>query len=298
MSRSTTSIPPNALSDTPPFKVQINRFLLGAFLNNHGQTTIQLIIPLIIILFFLIGIAYLMPILSPTKTFALVGGMIIFFISFISTEIGLYILIFSMLLSPEFIVGGTSGAALGRGITLRADDFILVLIGLSWLAKMSVHKDLGLFLRTPLNKPIAYYIIFCLVSTLFGAIFGRLDLKTGFFFVLKYFEYMIVYFMVANHISQKRQIRRYLWAILITGAIVSIIGIAQIPAGGRITAPFEGRMGEPNTLGGYLVFILSIAAGLFLSTPSFRNQVIYFFLSLLCIIPLLYTQSRSSYLAV
>lgn len=263
-----------------------------------GQTTLQLILPLIILLLILIGTALVVPSLSPAKTMALVAGMVIFIISFVSTEFGLFILIFSMLLSPEFVVGTTGGASLGRGITLRLDDFLLVIIGFSWLAKMSIHKELGLFLRTPLNKPIAFYIIICLVSTLFGAIFGRVDLVTGFFFVLKYFEYMIVYFIVANHLESNKQVQNYLWAMLITCAIVSLIGIAQIPEGQRVSAPFEGEGGEPNTFGGYLVFMLSIVVGLFLTTPSFRNQLIYGALAVLFAIPLFYTQSRSSYLAV
>ncbi len=56
-------------------------------------------------------------------------------------------------------------------------------------------------------------------------------------------------------------------------------------------------MGEPNTFGGYLVFMLSIVVGLFLTTPSFRNQLIYGALAVLFVTPLFYTQSRSSYLA-
>ena len=266
-------------------------------MNNYGQSTLQMIVPLIIILLVLLSIGFLIQVLPTTSTLGLVIGLVIFFASFTSTEIALYILIFSMLLSPEFIVGTTGGATLERGITLRLDDFILLIIGFSWLAKMSINKELGLFIRTPLNKPIAYYIIICLVSTLFGSLFGRVALKTGFFYVLKYFEYMIIYFMVTNLLESKRQAKRYLWAMLVTCAIVSVIGISQIPLGGRVTAPFEGASGEPNTFGGYLVFMMSITFGLFLTSPSFRNQLIFGSLIILIAIPLFYTQSRTSYLA-
>lgn len=266
-------------------------------LNSRGQTTLQLIVPLVILLFILVAIAMVMPSLSPTKTLALAGGVVIFVVSFVSTEIALYILIFSMLLSPEFVVGTTAGATLGRGITLRVDDFVLVIIGFSWVAKMAINKELGFFLRTPLNKPIGYYITICLISTLFGAIFGRVDLKTGFFFVLKYFEYMIVYFMVANHLRSKKQLQYFLWAVLLACAIVSIISMMQIPGGGRVSAPFEGQVGEPNTFGGYLVFMMAIITGLLVSSPFLYQRVAYGLLLILCAIPLFYTQSRSSYLA-
>ncbi|MBC8177091.1 MAG: O-antigen ligase family protein [Deltaproteobacteria bacterium] len=265
---------------------------------SSGPSSIQFIIPLVMLLVLILGLSYMIPELTATQAFAIGGGVAVFIVCLASTEAALYILIFSMLLSPEFIVGTTEGASLGRGVTLRADDFLILLIGLTWIAKMAVNKELGLFLRTPLNKPIAYYIVICLISTLIGALFLKVDLKTGFFFVLKYFEYTLVYFMVVNHLKTMKQARTYLWALLITCAIVSVLGILQVPEGGRVSAPFEGEVGEPNTFGGYLVFMISITAGLLLTTTSFRLQMIYGFLTTLFIIPLLLTGSRSSYLGI
>ena len=262
----------------------------------QGQTTLQLILPLVLLLFVLVSFAVVIPSLSPVKAVALAGGVVVFVLSFVSTEIALYILIFSMLLSPEFIVGVT-GTSTGRGVTLRMDDFLLVVIGFSWLARMAINKELGLFLKTPLNKPIGFYLTLCLVSTLLGSIFGRVDLKTGFFYILKYFEYVIIFFMVSNHLRHRKQLRNYVWAMLLTCAVVSVIGMVNVPAGERVSAPFEGEVGEPNTFGGYLVFMICICAGLYLATTSFRNQLLCAFLILLFSVPLFYTQSRSSYLA-
>ena len=141
--------------------------------------------------------------------FLLLGSLmvvVVFALTFLNTEVGLYILIFSMLLSPEIGVGATGGATLGRGVTLRLDDFLLVIIGFSWFAKTAVHKDLGLFLKTPLNRPILYYMVACLVATGVGVMAGRLGPKTGFFFVLKYFEYFIVFFVVANRVETEHQV--------------------------------------------------------------------------------------------
>ena len=264
---------------------------------SRGETTLQLILPLVLLLFILVAFAMVIPFLSPLKTLALAGGLVVFVLTFFSTEIGLYILIFSMLLSPEFIVGATEGASLGRGVTLRLDDFLIVIIGFSWLAKMAINKDLGLFLRTPLNKPIAFYLTLCLVSTLLGVIYARVHLMTGFLFVLKYFQYIIVYFMAANHLKDKKQLQNYVWAMLLTCAVVSVMGMAQVPSGERVSAPFEGAVGEPNTFGGYLVFMICICAGIYLAASSFRHQLGCAFLILLFSAPLFYTQSRSSYLA-
>jgi len=253
--------------------------------NSSGQSTLQLVFPLLIILLVAFSLAFFIPTMSAGKTIAVAAGIILFTVSFVSSQGALYILVFSMLLGPEIIVGETSGASLGRGITLRLDDFILLVIGFGWLARTAIYKELGLFLKTPLNKPIAFYIIACLISTLIGALMGRVDLKTGFLFVLKYFEYIIIYFMVLNHVHDKKQIQHFLWALLIACVIVSFIGIGQIPGGERVSAPFEGG-GEPNTFGGYLVLMMAITIGLFLATEVWRERLIYGCITLIAFIPL------------
>jgi O-antigen ligase len=265
--------------------------------NSSGQSTLQLVFPLLLILLVTFSLAFFMPTMSAGKTIAVAAAIILFMVSFVSSQIALYILIFSMLLGPEIIVGETAGASIGRGITLRLDDFILLIIGFGWLARMAIHKELGFFIKTPLNKPIAFYIIACVISTLIGGLMGRVELKTGLLFVVKYFEYVIIYFMVANHVQDKKQIHYFLWALLLTCIIVSIIGIAQIPGGERVSAPFEGERGEPNTFGGYLVFLMGMALGLFLTTKLWRERLIYGGIALLAFIPFLFTGSRSSYLA-
>lgn len=219
--------------------------------------------------------------------------------AFLSTEIALYILILSMLLSPEFIVGDLQGsAALGRGITIRLDDILLILIGLGWLAKTAIHKELGLFLKTTLNKPILLYVVAVSISTTLGILFGRVDPLTGFFFALKYFEYFFVYFMLVNTITGAAQVKRYAFLALVTSLLVTLYAAAQIPGGGRVTAPFEGAVGEPNTLGGYLVFMICIVGGLFFTLESPKIKIPLAGLAFLFIVTILATQSRASYLAL
>jgi len=234
---------------------------------------------------------------APLQVILALGALVIVTCAFLRAEWGLYLLVFFMLLSPEFIVGETAGGSLGRGVTLRADDFVLVLVGLSWLARTAVIKDLGLFLRTPLNKPIFFYMVSCVVSTAIGMMAGRVDPKTGSLFVLKYLEYFIVYFMVANHVRERGQAVRFLVCLLLTAGIVSLVGIFQIPGGGRVSAPFEGASEEPNTFGGYLLFVGMVAAGMAakIREPGRRNLLL--FLLAVMLPPFVFTQSRSSYLA-
>ena len=221
----------------------------------------------------------------------------IFSVSFINIEVGLYILIFSMLLSPEIMVGQTYGGSLGRGVTLRVEDFLLVIIGFSWFARNAVHKELGLFLKTPLNKAILFYTLTCILATGFGIMAGRVHPKTGFLFVLKYFEYFIVFFMMVNHVRSTEQIKRFVFCLLLTCFIAGIIGMLQIPGGGRVSAPFEGARGEPNTFGGYLLFMGAIAAGMLSAADKTRTKHLLAAFIIVIIPPFLFTLSRASYLA-
>lgn len=223
----------------------------------------------------------------------------IFIVSFVSPEAGLYILIFSMLFSPEIIVGevGGSRATLERGITLRLDDFLIAVIALSWFARTALEKGVGILRRTPLNKPIAWYALAMILSTAWGYMNGRLEGAAGFFFTLKLIEYFFVYFMTVNILRDKDHARRLVLALLVTCALVSIYGLSQIPSGARVTAPFEGEQGEPNTFGGYIVLMLSLTISIILVHDNLRVKGIALLL-LFIIFPLLFSLSRSSFLAV
>jgi O-antigen ligase len=204
-----------------------------------------------------------------------------------------------MLLSPEIIAGDIGGkATLGRGFTLRLEDFLLVFIGLSWFARTAVDKTTGLFRKTPLNQPIAAYILVCFVATLWGKITGDVKGFAGFFFVLKYFEYMIVFFMVVNFVKTPDQAKRLLFCLFLTCFIVSIYGLIQIPGGGRVSAPFEGEAGEPNSFGGYLILMGAVVVALMVHLKDMRVRLGLSLLLMVLLISLLYTQSRASYLAI
>ncbi|NJB68373.1 O-antigen ligase [Desulfobaculum xiamenense] len=263
-----------------------------------GPNPLQMALPLVMLLGLCLAFGWLLPHLSPTKALAFLSAIIMFMVCLFSTQAALYIIIFSMLLGPEFVVGSTGGASLGRGVTLRVNDFVLVVVAFSWLAKMAMNKRLGLFLHTPLNGPIAAYTLACVVSSGIGAVMGRVDLKTSFFYVVKYFEYMFVYFMVVNHLRSRRQLRGFVLAFIATCVIAAIVGVLQIPGGGRITAPFEGDKGEPNTFGGYLMFMISICGGLAWHLRDYRQRVALVASAGLFLVPLLYTGSRGSYLGL
>jgi len=248
--------------------------VVGAFLVAQGLTTV-----------------------SVSYTMGAVAALLLFTLAFVRTDWGIYIVIFSMLLSPQF---GSKGAGVGggRGVTLRTEDFVLLVIGLSWLAKTAVNKELNLIARTPLNWPILTYVAANLVATMLGYMTGSIGSWSGYFFVLKYVEYFVIYYMAVNNLRDREHAWRLVIAAFITAAIVSVIGLAQVPSGERVSAPFEGEVGEPNTFGGYLLFMIAIAAGIALETPALRTRVQCVALLGLMAVPFFFTLSRASYLGV
>lgn len=230
---------------------------------------------------------------------AIGAAICIFVISFVSTEIALYILIFSMLLSPEFIVAelGKVGAAATRGLTLRLDDILIFIISLSWFLRTAIYKEIGLFIKTPLNLPIGIYILVNILSTIIALLFGRVQVVLSSLYLLKYIEYFILFFMIANFITDKDQAKRLIIASFITCLLVCAYAIISIPTGERVTAPFEGG-GEANTLGGYLLLLMSLVIGLMTQYRGWRERTILISFFAVMIIPFIATLSRSSWIGL
>src|SRR3989442_13492936 len=87
-------------------------------------------------------------------------------------------------------------------------------------------------------------------------------------------------------------------AAFVTVGIVSVIGAAQIPRGQRVSAPFEGEAGEPNTFGGYLLLMMAIAGGIGLETNRLKLRAWAAGVIGLMAVSLAFTPSPGSFLAV
>jgi len=226
-------------------------------------------------------------------------------VAFTSVELTLYMLIFSTLLSPEITFSGTGVAEIAggrvsttesRGVTIRLDDILLTLVCLTWLFRMAIHKELGSVRETPINQAVGWYWLTTFFATLIGFYSGKVG-AYGFFFVLKYLEYFLLFYMVMNHLHDHETIKRFLLVLLFTCFIASLAGISQIPSGARVSAPFEGLEGEPNTFGGYLMLMFSVVLGMLLYTPRGKRRAMLVAMLGIILIPFVFTESRSSYLS-
>ena len=248
-----------------------------------------------------VGVLSLWVARSPIQLPLYISVAAVFFLAtLLNADVGFVLLILSMLFSPEVGFGGAGGRGLegSRSVTLRTDDCVLLLVGVAWIARMAIHKDLGAIRRTSLNGVLALYTAACLLSTLLGIEAGRVRPLVGLLFVSKYLEYVIIFFITVNYVRTESRYRRLLAAVLITAALIVVYATWQIPSGIRPSAPFEGTEGEPNTLGGYLVLIFSVATGVALTVPDRTWRRAAGFLAAGTLPALIATLSRSSWMAL
>lgn len=221
-----------------------------------------------------------------------IAVVFMFLLCFFSVKLSLFVIIFSMLLSPEIGAGATAT----RAITLRAEDILLLVMTIAWLFRMAIFKNLGLIRKNTLNAPIIAYSGLILLSTILGSVFGTTEPLSGLFFCLKLIEYFFLFYVVVNYIHDESEIHQLLTTMLIVCGIVCVYGIFQAISGGDVAAPFEGSRGERNTLGGYLVLMGAVAAGIILYTESTLERILLSVMLIMAITVMLFSISRSSWL--
>lgn len=258
---------------------------------NKGQVPIGLVL-------FFFAVAALIPLvilgLPLHQTFLIFSAVTLFAVAFLNTDIALILVILSMLLSPEL----RAGQIASRNINVRAEDLFIFVVFFAWMAKMAVKKELGVVRRNPLNGPIMIYILICVVSSVNGMIAGRVQLKDSFFYILKYFEYFLIFFMVGNNLRTVKQIKVFVFFLILTCLIVCAVAWVQIPSGTRITAPFESEGGEPNTFAGYLLLMMSLMLGFFIYAQKRKERILWFGAFIFTFVPFIMTLSREGWVSL
>ncbi|HQP91396.1 MAG TPA: O-antigen ligase family protein [Candidatus Omnitrophota bacterium] len=232
----------------------------------------------------------------PLLALALVIGLSIAFITSVNVNFSLILLIVSMLFSPEIPLARLSN----RMVVLRLDDIILIFLFFTWFARMAINKQLGLFAKNPVTRPLSFYVLAYVLATFAGIFFGlgKARFTTAFFYLLKYTEYLMLFVLVSNNIKSLKQCKMFTVFLLITAFFVCIYGYIQIYSGvNRASAPFEGLKTEPNTLAGYLVVIMGLSGGLLIHANSFKKRFLLSIFLLLIFPVFLYTLSRGGYIS-
>jgi O-antigen ligase len=173
----------------------------------------------------------------------------------------------------------------------------LLIMTVGWLLRIAIFKDVGFMRKNPLNRPILVFSGLAILSTALGVANENVRPLSGFFFVLKLIEYFFLFSIFVNFVKERKDVDRFLVLMLIVGGAISVYGIFKVATGGDVAAPFEGSRGEKNTIGGYLVLIGSVAAGIVLNSGARRERLALLGMLAFLAPVLLFSLSRSSWLA-
>ena len=236
---------------------------------------------------------------NSTLTIALALSMLVFGVTVVRVDYGVYILVVAMLLSPEINVD-TIGRGNDRGVNIRYDDILIIVIFLGVCLKVAFDNRQRYWQKSAINLPILLY--YGILTLSFMLAYQRSvpawDKKVAVFVMLKMAEFYMVFFLVGNAIQDRFQIRRQLGLFFVVGIVVSLYGIFSIGTMDRVSAPLEHGGTEPNTLGGYLMILMCVAGGLYIYAPRRRQRLAMMILFALAFIPFLYTLSRASYISL
>ncbi len=231
-------------------------------------------------------------------TIAVSASLLAFGATIFRVEYGLYLLLIAMLLSPE-IEYGEVGTDAGRGLNLRYDDVLIVVIFLGVIVKHT-FEGLPLYWRnSPINAAIVAYYGVCLFSTLLALRISvqAWDRDMAFFVLMKMLEFYLIFFMVGMAVTSMTEVRRQLRVFFAVSLVVGIYGIVSIGTQPRVSAPFEAGGTEPNTFGGYLMIVMMLAISLASYSPRAGLRAGLFTIAGLTAVPFIWTLSRASYVA-
>jgi len=143
----------------------------------------------------------------------------------------------------------------------------------------------GKIRRTPVDWLILAFLAWVAISTVFSispaiALFGKYRRFEGLF---SFINYAVIYFLVLQFATTPSRVKTIAKTLFWSGFIVAGYGVLQFLNLDPVkwgTLPFEARRafstyGNPDLLGGFLMFSLPVALGLVLSEDKLSMRLVY-----------------------
>lgn len=251
------------------------------------------------------NVAFITAILLILAGFGLISVGVISLNANLSLFIGIALVVYLItLIKPLFGLAATIIAfSVSRdisvmGIPLRLEDFIIPALAVCWfLHGMKNKADLT---PTPLKKPFIMIACIGLISTGFGLVLNLLSAAAAAQFYMKSIEYLVLFFVASNIMKTRDDVKLMFITLMVASAFVGLYGAWQAltqghNSGFRVSGPY----GETaNILGGFYVFTMLLAAGMYFVVDSLKvKALILFYVAGIMFWPLLETLSRASFVS-
>jgi len=216
-------------------------------------------------------------------------------------EIWLYLTVFALLLGQLLRIPLTEGG------TLLPIDLFAILSVLFWVGK-NLKKKKFVIPSTSLNLPLVLFLLITSFSFLLNSnlLVGK-EYLLGLSYLLRLAGYLLTFFVVIDTLHAENWGKFYQLLILV-GLVFASLGFVQLtfipsfefmtkygwdPHIKRLLATFF----DPNYAGGFLVFVSALVLGRLLFTENKAEKGLGFFAFLFLVTSVIFTYSRSSYLA-
>jgi O-antigen ligase len=252
----------------------------------------------------LIFVGSIIPSLTLKTTIIAVVAFIIAVSVLVDLKTGLLLLVFGIPYTQQLNMGRLAGCPIDVG----TDDLIIIIIIFSWLATIARRKEPH-FLKTPLNWSIGAFFTAAMFSFIGSGIrFGFNNIVIGILHLFKFFEYVMIYFIVVSAIENIEEVKKFLKMFFaVTGVVVVTQIIAVIVYGtSSLSPPYVGRDNlayfhsmysfvSNSILGAYYLFFLSILLAILIDAPFFKGKVPLVIFAIAMSFGLFNTYSRSAY---
>jgi uncharacterized membrane protein len=197
---------------------------------------------------------------------------------------------------------GQDASGVGRAVTIRAEDIILILVSSGWLLNRAKTKSLGIIKYLPIYRPILIMALIIIVATIVGYFQGTVSASKGFFFSMKRLEYFWIFFMAFNLMETDKEAKKALWILLGTSVVIALVGLTRffffpvtmLDSGG-VTG--MAGFGRANTMGDFLLLMLSVNICLLIFVDQKRQYFLYLGSLIIFFFSFLMTKSRGAYVS-
>ncbi|KPK41036.1 MAG: hypothetical protein AMJ78_06540 [Omnitrophica WOR_2 bacterium SM23_29] len=261
----------------------------------------RIVIIFLILLILMVQMGQMIATAKPKLILVLVAGLVLSMLTIMNLEWGLYILI--------FVIPFTMQIGLRKYIEAGTDDMLLLFLIFSWLANRARTKE-DIIVSTPLNWPFFLFFVSGAISLIpLGLRFPQNLFTLGALHLLRFFEYVFIYFIVVSCVKELPQVKKFTIAFLINVAVIALVQIIQNIIGNPLNlgvmyikndlvryavATFESNA----ILGAFYCFAISILIGLTLTSQSAKVKIFLTAFSVILSFALFNTFSRSAYVGI
>lgn len=173
---------------------------------------------------------------------------------FFNRKAALYLIVPAMTLSPDIPMGG---------LPVRLEDLLMIPLAAGWLAHLCVAKERR---GTPVDRLLIAYVLVGVAATIWGGYLGTAHLFTAnkyvsaTFHLLKRFEFVLLYFIVADTLETPKDVQRMTYVVLLSMVALSVMSLQSFLQNQQIALGPEGApIHEPGMAS---LVAVGLAAGL------------------------------------